>query len=519
MDKQIWAKTLDLAGGKAALYPDREVVKDISTGVDYTYGDLDKQASALANYFTGELKLEKGSRVALLSRNSVECLVAFFAVQKTGLILVPLNWRLSARELLEHLGQTEPEVLLYDAAFASQVQELETEYELRRLIYHLEQNASGESLPGVSFSSLIKKGSSEFNSYPPLNLEDPLMILFTGGTTGPPKGAVLSHRTIFFNMLAEAQCWRLGPGQVIPVLLPFFHTGGWNLLTLPSLFAGAKILIFRGFDPAETLKQVEQEHCRTIFAAPTMFQVLSSHEDFVKRDLSSLEWVMSGAAPCPKQVMEPYWERSIPFVQGYGITEGGPNNLFVPWYELSWDRIRDKWPSVGRPFLYCFARLVDGEGNPVEGQREGELLLGGPVTFSGYWNRPGETSDTLKDGWVHTGDIARRDEEGFFYIVDRKKDMFISGGENVFPVEIETALTEHPAIKDAAVIGVPHPKWGEVGKAFVVAKEGREVSVDELAGFLRDRLANYKVPGYFEFVDQIPKSSVGKILKTRLKEQ
>ncbi len=514
-----WAPTLDTVGSRALLYPHREVAEDVVTGERYTYADLNRCANAMANYFREKLQLSPGERVALLSRNSIECLVCFFAVQKAGLVLVPLNWRLSARELLEQLNQTEPRALIYDVHFKAQVEEVSRDYRFKEAIYWTEDKQAAADSPGLALESLYERASSVYKSYPQVDFDDPLMILFTGGTTGPPKGAVLSHRTVFFNMLSEALCWGLGPGQSIPVVLPFFHTGGWNLLTLPSIFAGAKIEVFRGFDPEKVLKLVEKKRCRTIFAAPTMFQVLSSQEVWSKTDLSSLEWVMSGAAPCSRQIMEPYWERGIPFVQGYGITEGGPNNLFVPWYELSQDQIKEKWPSVGKPFIYCSARLVNDEGFEVEPGEEGELLLSGPVTFSGYWNRPRETAQTLIDGWVYTGDIARQDEDGYFYIVDRKKDMFISGGENVFPVEVENIIVEHPSVKDAAVIGVPHSKWGEVGKAFLIKEEGKDLSEQELTEYLHQRLAKYKIPAQYKFVDHIPKSPVGKVLKKELRDQ
>jgi len=513
------ATALDLLATRASLHPHREVIKDVATGQKHTYSRLNIQANALANYFTERLNLKKGDRVAMLSRNAVECLVAFFAVQKTGLVLVPLNWRLSVPEILNALEQTTPRVLLYDASFAEHVEEIREGHAFDATVYWLEDENNYGVLPGISLARLLRESSSGFSWPHLLDWEDPLMILFTGGTTGPPKGAVLTQRTVFFNMLSEALSWNLQPGQVIPVVLPFFHTGGWNLLTLPSLFAGAKILVFRGFDPGEVLRQIEKEQCRTLFAAPTMFQMISSSEEWPKTNLGSLEWVMSGAAPCSKGIMEPYWEKGVPFVQGYGITEGGPNNLYMPWYSLSWEEIRSKWSSVGRPFLYCYPRVVDDEGNPVEQGERGELVLEGPVTFAGYWQRPRETSQVLQDGRVHTGDIAMQDEDGYFYIVDRKKDMFISGGENVFPVEVETALKGHPAVKDAAVIGVTHERWGEVGKAFVVTPEGSEVSGEELKGFLRHQLAGYKVPVYYCFVASIPKNSVGKVLKKELREE
>lgn len=345
------------------------------------------------------------------------------------------------------------------------------------------------------------------------------MILFTGGTTGPPKGAVLSHRAVFFNMLSETMSWQLGPGTVVPNLLPFFHTGGWNLVALPTLFAGGQLLINPTFDPGLTLRQVAEKKCSFLFAAPTMFRMISDYASFSKTDLSSLQFVMSGAAPCPVTVMEPYWERDVVYVQGYGITEGGPNNLYMPWYSLNWEQVKEKNQSVGKPFLYCRTRIIDQDEKDVAPGEMGELLLGGPVTFSGYWGKEEESVKTLRQGWVHTGDVARQDDDGFFYIVDRKKDMYISGGENVFPVEVEKVIASHPRILEAAVIGIPDAKWGEVGKAFIVLKQGEELKPEDLQDFVRARLARYKVPREVVFVDSIPKSVVGKVLKRELADK
>lgn len=513
-----WGWTLDFAALRAAFGPEQLVLFEADRDRWYSWRDLNERASSLAVFLTGEAGLKKGDRVAVLARNCVEYLDFLFAAVKTGLILVPLNLRLSPGELSEVLNQTEPRLLAYEDLLEETVSALDRSMLEHLVILKRKKETAGSELPARDYSKVLAGGKASFQG--PLNLKpsDPLMILFTGGTTGPPKGAVLSHRSVFFNMLSEALSWRLGPATVFPNLLPFFHTGGWNIGTLPTLFAGGRVLINPSFDPELTWRLVEDKRCSFLFAAATMFQMLSSQEGFARRDLSSLDFVMSGAAPCPWPVMEPYWEKGVTFVQGYGITEGGPNNLFMPWDGRE-EELKARNQSVGKPFLYCHPRIVGEDGAPVKTGELGELLLGGPVIFSGYWQKPKETGEALRDGFVHTGDIARQDEEGFYYIVDRKKDMFISGGENVFPVEVEKAMAGHPAVLEAAVIGVPDEKWGEVGKAFLVLKPGNLLQPEEVRQYLEGRLARYKIPRHVVFVDSIPKSGVGKVLKRVLAEK
>ncbi len=510
-----WNHTLDILERRAVFSPGWPVLFDSGKDSDYTYADLNHRASAIAAYFKST-RLNQGDRVAVLSRNCVEYIDLFFAAVKTGIILVPLNVRLSAAELSGMLKQTTPRLLFYEKAFEETVSKLEQDMIEKKIA--LKQPSEKKELNADDYQIILESFTGNYENETVINPEDPLLLLFTGGTTGPPKAAVISHRAVFFNMLSEAMSWQLGPHTVAPGLLPFFHTGGWNLVTLPTIFAGGRVLISPGFDPELTLKQVEKEKCSFLFAAATMYQMISSLDYFKKADLSSLQFVMSGAAPCPVSVMEPYWNKDIIFVQGYGITEGGPNNLYMPWSELSWQQIREQSQSVGRPFLYCQAQIVDDDGNAVKEGEMGELLLSGPVTFSGYWNNPAETEKTLRQGWVHTGDIARQDNEGFYYIADRKKDMYISGGENVFPVEVELAIKSHNQISEAAVVGIPDEKWGETGKAFIVLKPGANLKPEDIQNYLQNKLARYKIPREISFVEEIPKSSVGKVLKRLLTE-
>lgn len=512
-----WRWTLDFLGQRASFSPNHPVLYESDRQKNYTYHELNLRANNLVNYFIHQARLKKGDRVAVMARNCVEYFDLFFAAVRTGIILVPLNIRLSNAELSEMLRQTTPRLLAYEGIFEENVSALD-QSSIEKLIVFREKKHQPE-LPADTLSSISSKSTANStNNLTEIHPEDPLLILFTGGTTGPPKGAVLSHRSIFFNMLSEALSWQLGPKTIVPNLLPLFHTGGWNIVTLPTMYAGGQLLINPGFDPELILEQVEKFRCSFLFAAATMYRMISSLKNFAQADLTSLQFVMSGAAPCPVSVMEPYWEKEIIFTQGYGITEGGPNNLFMPWASLPPELIKEINQSVGKPFLYCQSKIVDEKGMAVNCDELGELLLSGPVTFSGYWNNLEESQKTLRDGWVHTGDIARQDDNGFYYIVDRKKDMYISGGENVFPVEVEKIIATHPEVMEAAVVGIPDDKWGESGKAYIVTKPGSNLQLEDIQNYLNDKLARYKIPRQVEFVDSIPKSGVGKVLKRMLIE-
>jgi fatty-acyl-CoA synthase len=297
-------------------------------------------------------------------------------------------------------------------------------------------------------------------------------------------------------------------------VFPLFHTGGLFVYTLPQVIFGGTTILMRQFDPALALELIEREGVTIFAGVPTMYQMMTQAENWRSADISSLRFCTSGGAPLPVQLVETFSrEKGVRFKQGFGMTEFGPGIFAL----ASEDAIR-KAGSIGRPNFYVDARVVDEEGNQLGPNQVGELILKGPSYCSGYFNDPESTAQAVDDeGWFHTGDLAKYDDEGYFFIVDRKKDMFISGGENVYPVEIEEALYQHPAVHMCAVIGVPHPKWGEVGRAFVVLKVGEDVSQGTLIGFLSDRLAGFKVPKEIVFVEDLPLSGAGKILKRELK--
>jgi len=499
---------------RARINPDSEAVYDLDRNLKVTYRELDARADLLAAYLTGPAGLKKGDRMAFLSRNRLEMIDAFYAAGKTGIILVPYNARLSVKELTELFKSEEPAVLFYEDIFAATAQALKEAAGLRKIILLDDHGRPEED----SYSRIMAAPSAEPVSCPDLEMEDICMIIHTGGTTGLPKGGMISHRSVLFNAMNEVCTWGISHRDSAHIYLPLFHTGGWNLLTLPILHAGGRILLNRQFDPAQALRLVEEEKPTFIFGAATIFRMMTDLSEFASTDFSSVKWVMAGAAPTPLNIMEKFWNRGIRFVLGYGMTEAGPNNLTAPAEFMSEKEMREKYASVGRPMYLTLVRIVDDQDRDVPDGAAGELIWSGPQIFSGYWKNPGETAKTLRNGWVYTGDMAVRDKDGYYYIVGRKKNMYISGGENVFPPEIETVIYQIPGVHEVCVIGVPDEKWGETGKAVISRKPGSSVTREEIKAYLKANLAGYKLPRYITFVDEVPKNSVGKIVAARVTE-
>ncbi|MBU0926188.1 MAG: long-chain fatty acid--CoA ligase [Spirochaetes bacterium] len=490
--------------------PDKVAVTDIDDGRSFTYRELDARANRLANYMAKEWGIAKGDRVAFLSRNRVEMIDALFAAGKLGAILVPYNVRLSADELATLIADEGPRALFYEEAFDSTVRALEGRTGIERTVRLAEKRGTLAD----EYAAVESYGDASPVSCPSLSEEDIFLLIHTGGTTGLPKGGMISHRSVLWNALSEIVTWKLSDSDSSHILLPLFHTGGWNLLTIPLLVAGGRVILNRQFDPKLGIEVIQGERTTLVFGAATIFRMMLERPEFAGADFSSVRWMMAGAAPTPLNVMEAFWARKIPFVLGYGMTEAGPNNLSAPAEDMSFELQRQKFASVGKPFLFTQMRIVDDDGRDVPRGENGELIWSGPQIFSGYWNKPAETADVLRDGWVYTGDVAVQDEDGYVYIVGRKKNMYISGGENVFPPEVEKALYEIPEVHEVCVIGVPDEKWGEVGKAVVSLKPGASLDKAGLVAALSGKLAKFKVPRYVAFVKAVPKNSVGKIVSS-----
>jgi fatty-acyl-CoA synthase len=459
----------------------------------------------------------KGDRVGIFAKNRVEFLDAFFAAGKTGIILVPFNSRLTAAELSVIVKDSGLKALLYDGELAEKVRQLKQECSIEHWIgldLAAEETVyDGEGSHDLDYAGSMASLDSSGWVPTPCDPEDIYCLLYTSGTTGKPKGVMIPHRMVTWNGYNTAVCWQLGEDDISAVFTPLYHAGGLAAFLVPIFIAGGTIVLHREFDAHEVWESITRHKCTVVLGVPTIFKMLLEAPEFGKADLRNLRWFISGGAPLPVDLIEAYRVRGVVLKQGYGLTEVGVNC-----FSMSPEEAIRKPGSIGKPMMFTQARLLDSEGNEVPNGQVGELCLRGPHACRGYWNNPSATAAAIdRDGWFHTGDLARCDEEGFFYIAGRSKDMFISGGVNVYPAEIETELLRCPAVRDAAVIGVPHPTWGEVGVAFVVAA-GTNCSATELTNFLTDRLAKYKLPREFMFVDALPRTAYGKVVKAELRE-
>jgi len=502
----------DYLGRRTIYSPEALAIVDAGKNPELrlSFAQLNERANRLANWLRHTAGVGKGDRVAMLALDGVEHLDVLFACGKLGAIHTALNWRLHWRELQQILAEVTPTVLVYDDAFKDSIALLAQEETPIRHWIHLD----GAGIPGsLHFGDLLDAALATPCACESLVEEDIAAIVFTGGTTGLPKGAQISHRQIAWNCL-NSVIHDVGRNEVYLNVFPMFHVGGLFVYTLPQVIMGGTTVLLKRFDPEQVLRLIEREKATIFAAVPAMYQMLTQTPAWADADLSSLRFCTSGGAPLPVPLVEQYTrEKGIRFKQGFGMTEFGPG-LFALAPE---DAIR-KAGSIGRPNFYIDARIVDRENRPLGPNHVGELVLKGPSIASGYFNNAAAWAEVVDaDGWFHTGDLARYDEDWYFFIVDRLKDMFISGGENVYPAEIEAALYRHPAVFQCAVVGVPDPKWGEVGKAFVVLKPGQTASAEELLAHLGDSLARYKIPRQIEFVASLPISPAGKVLRRELR--
>jgi len=483
--------------------PTKLAIHDLHTARKLTYADLhartERLASALARQGIG-----KGDRVALLAPNCAEYFELQFACGRLGAIMLPLNWRLAVPELQYILGDSTPSLLIHDKSFAEQARQLS-----KRLL-----EIDHES-PDSAYEQALA-AAPPFSASATLDHDDIAMVMYTSGTTGHPKGAIITHGMTFWN------CVNLGiPALVTPetvqlVVLPLFHTGGLNCYANPVLHAGGTILVMRAFDPGAALDCISDPAfgITHFFAVPAPYQFMIQHPKFPTADLSRLRVAGVGGAPCALTILETWTGRGVPLVQGWGMTETSPAGTMLD----ATDAIR-KLGSAGRVLMHTAIRIIDDKGNDVATGDIGELLIKGPNITPGYWNNPQATTKSFTDGWLHTGDAARQDDEGFVYIVDRWKDMYISGGENVYPAEVENVLFQIPDVADAAIIGVPSERWGEVGLAVVVRKPGATIDEGHVIRHCLGKLAKFKVPQSVAFTDVLPRNATGKVLKRELRVQ
>jgi fatty-acyl-CoA synthase len=472
----------DLLSERARVTPDKLALVCVETGQRLTYHELNARAERAAVTLCS--LLGPGDRFGLLAFNSVEFVELFFAAGKAGVIVVPLSTRATAHELGHIARDCGMKVLFYGPEFTQIAEELSS------VVSH---QLSIADRPG---------DSATIDNRPETKSEDTYCLLYTSGTTGKPKGVMIPKRQLYWNGYNTAINWGLRDDDVSPVFTPMYHAGGLAAFLIPIFCAGGTVIVHKTFSTAEVWKTIEQERCTVVLGVPTIWKLLMDAPEFATTDLSHVRWFISGGAPLPQFVIDAYQKRGVVFKQGYGMTEVGVNC-----FTMTIDDSFRKPGSIGRPMLFTEVRLENLDGGI------GEMWIRGPHVSSGYWNNENATREAYADdGWFRTGDLARRDEDGFFYIAGRRKEMFISGGVNVYPAEIEAELVSHPLVSDAAVVAVPDDTWGEVAVAFVVGTASEE----ELTAWLTSRIAKYKIPKRFVFLDALPRTPYGKVVKADL---
>ena len=450
----------DLLSERARLTPDKTALVCVETARRLTYAELDELAERAAAAIVAA-GVEPGDRYGILSANSVEFIAYFFAAAKCGAIAVPLSTRATEHEIANIVADCGMKVL---------------------------------------FREPLKIGDERLRDQPPTTNDEQIhCLLYTSGTTGKPKGVMIPRRQLYWNGYNTAVNWGLREDDVSPIYTPLYHAGGVAAFLIPIFTVGGTIVLHKSFDASAIWRTIERERCTVVLGVPTTWKLLMDAPEFAAADLSHVRWFISGGAPLPHYIIEAYQKRGVDMKQGYGMTEVGVNC-----FTMTVEESRRKPGSIGKPMMFTEVRLVNDE-----------MWIRGPHVSKGYWNNPEATAAAFDaDGWLHTGDLARRDEEGFFYIAGRAKDMFISGGVNVYPAEIEAELVSHPRVADAAVIAVPDPIWGEAGVAFVVG----DVDENDVNAWLASRIAKFKLPKKYVFVDALPRTPYGKVEKAKLKE-
>jgi fatty-acyl-CoA synthase len=480
----------------AAFTPQRTALR--FDGADLTYADfaerIDRGAAILA-----ELGVGNGDRVAFLGLNNPISLVLLFACARLGAMLVPLNWRLAPPEHAWMLADCTPRVLVVEPAFLGHAAAFQGRIPSTRLI-------SLGAPPTTGWLSWVALRTPE-RPAPRAGAEDsPVLLCYTSGTTGVPKGVVLTQHALSWNSVNSAHLHDLTSEDRILTTLPLFHVGGLNIQTTPALHAGASVVLHARFDPVATIDAIESERITLAVLVPAQLVAMMETARWQAVDLSSLRMIVTGSTIVPEAFVRKVGARGVPVVQVYGSTETCPIAGYV--------RVEDwarKAGSAGLPALHCELRVVDGEGRELPSGRDGEILVRGPNVMTGYWSAPERTREALEDGWYRSGDIGHFDDDGYLFVASRKTELIISGGENVYPAEVERILLESPSIEDACVIGRPDERWGEIVVAAVVLKPGAQLSAADVAALFHKRIARYKHPREIHFVPSLPRSALGKV--------
>ncbi len=499
----------NLLSKRAELTPNRVALCEMATGTSYTYAQLNERVNRACHFLRHKLGVQKGDVVSLLAHNSVVTVDLLYAATKIGAIFAPLNWRLVADELAYIVQDCGSKALICGPEFTATLAEMLPQLE----VAHLVSVEGAEIANAWNYEAELAAADSGEPERPFLTPEDTACILYTSGTTGKPKGAMIPHRQIVWNAINTVISWGLTQDDISPIFTPMFHSGGLFVFLTPLFYVGGQIVLLREFDAIETLRVVASEKCTVLLGVPTIFQMWLNTPELAQTDFSHVRWFISGGAPCPVSLITA-WRQATgkPFRQGYGLTEVGTNC-----FTMQDDDPEKKPGTVGKPIFHSEMKLVAENGRIVPPNQTGELLIKGPHVTTGYWLNPEATAEALRDGWFHTGDMARQDEDGFFYIEGRFKDMIISGGENVYAAEVEAIFLAHEAVAEAALIGQPDEKWGEVGVMVVVKANGRSVTEADLLNHCQGKLARYKIPKRVLFTDALPYSPYGKVIKAELR--
>ncbi len=494
--------------------PRRVAVVDDADGRQYRYCDLQARAVRVARHLRSSLGVKAGDRVVCLSSNRIEYIDLYFACGKLGAILVPLNYRLPTPGILELLEDCEATVLVVESDF-SHVAAAARSAGVVPLFWSIDTDEAGRdqsSLCDVLSTNDGPDSACDFDVHQ-ADESDIAMILYTSGTTGRAKGAMIPYRQIHWNALNTIIGLQLTQDDTAFLNMPLYHTGGWHVLFTPLMLLGGRIVLQTRFDPQRCNDRVGPEGITILFGVPTTLRMMWEADNFSAADFTSVRFAIFGGESCPLPLIEAYGERDVAMRQGYGLTEAGPNCFSLP----AEDSFR-KQGSIGLPNFHIATRLVNESETGIEEAavgEVGELWMKGPHTFAGYWNNPTETAHTLRDGWLATGDLMTCDSEGYHYVVGRKKEMYVSGGENVYPAHVERILQSHEAVALAAVIGVPDPKWGETGVAFLTLHDDGTTE-SELRGWCKQHLATFQCPTRIEIMNELPIGASGKIDKLAL---
>ena len=475
---------------------------DLATGRHHTYAGYHERIARLAGSFQSVFAIAPGDRIAVLAPNTTDTFEVQFACGRVGAIFVPLNWRLANPELRAILADCAPAMLIYDPEFGDRAEELSHACGIPKAC------SFGSPFERITLDGPILQQSVA------ATLDDISTILYTSGTTGRPKGAIITHGMNFWNTVHSMSLAGVARSTVFLGLLPLFHTGGLNVFSYPVFQAGGTVLIMRTFDPGEALRLIGDPRVGVthMFGVPANYQFMAQHPHFQQTDMSRLVFAGVGGAPTPDAILQTWQDQGAVLQQGYGMTETSPLVLVLD----REDAVR-KAGSAGKPALNMEMRVVGDDGADTSPGTIGELWVKGPNITKGYWKQPEVTAASFTNGWLHTGDAALIDQDGYYFIVDRWKDMYISGGENVYPAEVENVLYENDSIAEAAVIGVADARWGQVGRAVVVVRSGRTLTEDDVVAHCAANLARYKLPHSVVFTDALPRNATGKVHKPTLR--